>query len=618
MINLRMPHYFALGLLFFVLVTGRGLLSEGFHPDDWMHAAGYTGRWLVSEGRWFQDTIFRSLLGGEFRLTLQIALAAICFLTICWRLAGHITEKHLQGIAALALLLAGVNHVYLTEAMTWQAHVFSYPLALLMSLVAFELIARSAKDRFRLEVFLRLVLAAQLLALSFAVFQAFAIFGAILPIMMLLRWDRDPLALVARVFLYCCVAGVASILLYAIEWQIIARIHDLQLTAERFGLITFPELLNKFSQIDGFLRNIYSGKVISVPRPARLALLLVAFAGLALPVLAAAMAIITGTMPLSRRLEIVFRVAVSLLLAFGIAPLLFWYVTPGEYFPPRAIGYIGFWMAALTLTGAVQGWSLPQRSWFSRLFPVSAAIALLLAAVVHNTLSIWIWRDRAELASKDLVLAEEIFVAVNQLDQPWNSVKIVGNLPDDWNTFSWRSYMGSSAFELRNPQKSLFEVQYSPDIVVEGAYYSPKACPAFPDPRSVFVVKDIAYVCLEAMPAFSEPQTCLQLSDGHSIAVCYEAPYVLVRFPTCPDEASDIYYLLEWIDQSTGRRDVLGTIYPPQFMRLSMEHLAEPHGDSCYYRMHELPQIASEVAITARTRNGETLFEDSVEFTAAR
>ena len=43
----------ALAALLYALTTGYGVLTDGFHSDDWRHVHGTSPLWTALEGRWF-------------------------------------------------------------------------------------------------------------------------------------------------------------------------------------------------------------------------------------------------------------------------------------------------------------------------------------------------------------------------------------------------------------------------------------------------------------------------------------------------------------------------------------------------------------------------------------
>ncbi|MBL9060739.1 MAG: hypothetical protein JNK88_12030, partial [Mangrovicoccus sp.] len=188
------PHFVLAALVVYALVTGLGLMVEGYNADDWRHLAGDYVPWTATEGRWVMEVIFRDLLGDRFRMPLQLALAFLCFLAISWTLAGAVAPApEWRGIAALLLFAAGVNYPYMADALNFNAHVFAYPFALLLSLGSFWLLVACMGRAWWLWP-PAIMIAAQGLAISYGIFQPFAVFGAVLPLLALLRWDRYPLA----------------------------------------------------------------------------------------------------------------------------------------------------------------------------------------------------------------------------------------------------------------------------------------------------------------------------------------------------------------------------------------------------------------------------------------
>lgn len=508
--------------LLYVVVTAYGVVNDGYHSDDWRHLTGASPLWVAVEGRWLLDLIYRDLLGERFLLPVQLLLAFPCLFGVSWLLARRAVPDGYQGPAALLIFGLGVNHPFLSDALTFASNVFAYPLALFLSVAAFVIVEESRGRSLAAQTGLA-ALAALVLSFSVGIYQTFAVAGLIVPVLALIRADRVPFAAAARLAGIGAVVSLAAIALYLAEWRLYAALQGVTIASERFQAAGAAGMAAKAAELPGLIRSLQTGTLMALPFVLRAAMGLLSLAALAFGAVAA-LRMLAGQLPGGRILG-PLRVGLGLALALFVFPVLFWVAYEGDTVPARAFGYFGFWVAALllaALTMAVTGASL-------RIAGMSAAA---LAGVIFALTASAFWSDTARSGQRDMELARAIQARIATLPGydggPFRLVGGVSNPDLDWGTLAnWSSFHGG------NPSIGIFRELYGQDHYTASLPASPRACHAFPADGSAFVLDGMAYICLEEFPAFTNDLRCAALTGAAGQSLCL-GPKIMVHFgPTC-------------------------------------------------------------------------------------
>ena len=533
--RLRPALFVLVALVLYVAVTGFGLMVEGYNPDDWRHLAGDYAPWASNEGRWVMEVIFRDVMGNRFLMPAQLAVAFLCFLAIAWSLAGAVAVAPEQRpLTALLLFVAGVNFPYMADALNFNAHVFAYPFAMLLSLGSFGLLVACIGQAWWVWPLATLV-AGQGLAISYGIFQPFAVFGAVLPLLALLRWDRYRLGPVLVLMVACALAAALAIMLHKLEWRAYMEAEGREIFANRFAApdLAWVELMLR--RLPFTLSLTLKGALMVPFRPTRA--LYLAFSGAAL------LAPVLATLWRARSLGVgggvlaVLRTALAGLVLMVVLPSVFFFMArPGEW-PPRAVGYLGFWIAALIfaalaiLSGAPSGRSRSVRWSFPTRF-VMGAVALF--AALNLGLSALIWHDRAGMSRDEMALAGRIHAAVTGLDgYDGQTIRLVGDAPVP--PLRWGGAMSTSVFHHHNnPRLGIISRTYGLERLEQAVSVSPRTCPAFPAPGSVFLEGDYAYVCLQTTDALLPLADCEGPPDPDWGRLCRKGPLFVRVFDACP------------------------------------------------------------------------------------
>lgn len=527
-------HFILGALAVYVLVTGVGLTIEGYNSDDWRHLAGHYEPWAENEGRWAMEFLFRDVLGGAFHTPVQIGLAFLCFLAIAWILAGAAAAPAHRPLAAFLTFVIGVNHLYMADALNFNAHVFAYPLALLLSLAAFRLLMLCLGRPWWLWLPAVLV-AAQVIAVSYAIYQPFAIFGAVLPLLALLRWDRYPLAPVLLLFAMSLLASVLALGLQGVEWKAYMAWQGREIGFRRFGAPAAGDLAVRLVRMPELVLSLLRGGLMAPPRLVRLFLFGIALAALAWPVLASLWA--ARGLPAAGRLLAVLRAGAAALGLLIVLPGLFSMAGSLGELSPRAVGFLGFWLAALILAGQALFDSAEAPGPLRR--RVGAATLAVLAgfAVVNVTVSSLVWSARADLSRAEMALAHGIHAAVLALGSyRGEPIRLVGSRK--FGEFRWGGAMGVPVFHGNNPQMGILQQTFGTASLEEALTIGPQACPAFPAPGSVFLRDGHAYVCLAESDALLPLTDCVQPKNPVLGTVCRKDQFLVRVLDSCPDAAA--------------------------------------------------------------------------------
>lgn len=531
-----------IALCLYLTVTGWGLLNDGYHSDDWRHLTGASPLWTAVEGRWLLDLIYRDLLGQRFLPPVQMALAFPCFYWVAWTLAGRVSDETGQPLAAVLIFAIGVNHPYMSDVLSFGANVFAYPLAIALSVAAFDLLERSGGQPVLRQAGVA-ALAALLLSLSVSIYQTFAIAGLIVPALALMRADRVSFVAAARLALIGAAVSVAAILLYLAEWRIYAALQGVTIETLRFQLAGIEGMAAKLGQLPLLIRRLQTGSLMEIPSGLRALLGCMSLATLLFAAIAAAR-IATGSLPGGRLLG-TLRLGLAVGLALFVFPILFSIGYEGDSEPARAFGYFGFWVSALAIAGLTM--AMPQRAIrdLGRAVLALAGLSLALTAAVF-------WSDTRRIGARDVELARAVYARiVNLPGYDGGPFRMVGGVsyPD----LSWGGLASWSSFHGGNPTIGIFRELYNLPDYTASLPASPLACPAFPAEGSAFMHDGIAYVCLEAFEAMTEGLRCAPLGSAPDERICL-GPNVMVHVgPTClATGASDPSLSLAF--KETGRK----------------------------------------------------------------
>lgn len=511
--------------LLYLVTTGWGVLTDGFHSDDWRHVNGTSALWTAAEGRWLLEVIFRDLFGERFLLPVQVALAFPCLWWVARVLARHAAPAE-EPAAALAIFAVAVNHIYMGDALSFASNVFAYPLALALSVGAFEFLWRVAGRPAGVQALAALV-AAQCLAFSMAIYQTFAVAGLIVPVLALVRIDRVPFAAAVRIALVGAAASALAILLYLAEWRGYAALRGIAIASDRFSGTDWAGFAQKLADLPALVRSLYTGTLMALPRGLRVTLGLFALGALALLAL--------GWLPGGRRSRALaaLRLGLGGGLAFFVFPVLFWLGYQGDPPPGRAFAYLGYWEAAIAVAGLtlVAG---PSR--WRRGIVAAGAAGLAAVALVFALTSAAFWSDNARLGARDMELARAIRARLATLPGfTGPPFRLVGGV--DYPEISWGSIAGWSTFHAGNPNMGIFRALYGDAVDTVSLPASPRACRAFPAEEAAFVHDGIAYLCLEDFRPFTEEIACAALAAGGAICL---GPRVFAHFgPACLGTGTD-------------------------------------------------------------------------------
>lgn len=509
----------ALGL--YLLVTGWGLLNDGYHSDDWRHLAGASPLWTAVEGRWLLDFIYRFLLGERFLPPVQMAMAFPCFFWVAWTLAGRAATEGTRPLAALLIFGIGVNHPFMSDVLSFGSNVFAYPLALALSVAAFDIVERPGGSILR--QIGAAVLAAVLLSFSVSIYQTFAVAGLIVPALALYRADEVSFGKAVRLALIGVAVSVAAIVLYLVEWRLYAALQGVTIVSERFQAAGAEGMAAKLGALPALVRSLQTGTLMALPHGLRVTLGCLSLVALALAAVAA-LRMLTGGLPGGRLLG-PLRLGLAAALILFVFPVLFWIGYEGDAAPARAFGYFGFWLAALVVAGLTMALAgLTARAWGFAVLALSAtAIALTASAF---------WSDTRRTSDRDIELARAIYARITNLPgYDGGPFRLVGGV--DAPDLSWGTLASWSSFHGGNPSIGIFRELYGQKDYTASLPASPKACPAFPAAGSSFLHDGTAYVCLEAFPAFTDNLNCAELAAAPGQMLCL-GPKIMVHLgPDC-------------------------------------------------------------------------------------
>ncbi len=494
---------FALAAGLFLLVTGYGVLNDGYHSDDWRHIAGVSPLWTAVEGRWLLEVIFRDLLGERFLLPIQLALAFPCLYWAAHILSRWAAAPTLRPAATLAVFAIGTNHLFMADVLSFASNVFAYPFALALSVVAFELVARAEGKARALQV-AAVLAAGQLLAFSVAIYQTFAVAGLIVPVLALVRADRVSFATAVRLAVLGAIASVVAIGLYLLEWRLYAATMGIEIEARRFQAADAAGFRAKLGELPTLIRGLHTGTLMRLPFSLRAAMGLFSLVGLGLLGFAA----LSWRGGARARTLAAARMAIGAGLAFFVFPILFWLAYEGDSVPPRAFGYIGFWTAAVFVAGlTLAAHRLPRLR--AALAAAGLGVLGFMAAIFALTASAF-WSDSARIGERDRELARAIYARLATL--PGYSgppFRLVGSVKRS--DLSWGTLAGWSSLHAGNPRLGIFREMFGLPDTIASLPVSPRRCHAFPAAGSAFIHEGMAYLCLEEFEPFTDALACAPL-----------------------------------------------------------------------------------------------------------
>lgn len=450
-----------------------------------------------------------------------MALAFPCFYWVAWTLAERAATEETRPLAALLIFAIGVNHPFMSDVLSFGSNVFAYPLAMALSVAAFDIVEKTSGPAVR--QLGAAVLAAILLSLSVSIYQTFAVAGLIIPALALFRADRVRFGAAVRLALIGAAVSVAAIALYLVEWRLYASVQGVAIVSERFHAAGIEDMADKLGALTALVRSLQTGTLMALPHGLRATLGIMSLAALALAAIAA-LRMLTGALPGGRILGPA-RLGLAAALILFVFPVLFWINYEGDIAPARAFGYFGFWLATLVISGLTL--ALPalraRMSGFAVLGLSAIGIAITATAF---------WSDTRRASERDIGLARAVYARVITLPgYDGGPFRLVGGV--DSPDLSWGTLASWSSFHGGNPSIGIFRELYGqPDYTVS-LPASPKACPAFPAEGSAFLYGGMAYVCLEAFVPFTDELSCARLTQAPDQMLCL-GPKIMVHLgPDC-------------------------------------------------------------------------------------
>ena len=586
----------------FAAVTGYGTLHAGYNPDDWRHIHGDPS-WAEMQGRWGQDLIFHYVLGGSFHLPFQLLLAFVCFVAITRILTGLAAPLKGASWIGLAMFVTGVNHVYMGDALNFDAHTLAFPFALLMSLLAFLLLFTVVRPGGKLVRNALVFLAAsQLLAVSYATYQPYAMFGVVLPVLALILWDRFPL----RTVIVLAVLSVAMIglalWLQRVEGDIIMSAQGRTTGSNRFVTPGLGNLRAKLAMLPGSIRMVLTGRLLAPPVWVKLGVAVFTLAAAAAPLAATLVRLWGGSESLAERTLAILRAAFGSLLIVVVLPVTFWFATIENGLPPRAVAYYGFWLAALLCSALALLAGARGDRWQTRALARLTFAALAGFAVVNAAASVALWRDQARLRNAELALAADVVAAVRQVPgHEGKTVRLIGS--GSFPVRDWGAMLGAGVFQKNNPTHEIFSLGLGVPWQIVTAPLSAIACPAFPRAGSVFVRDGDVNVCLAAQQPAVPIDRCVNTGDTRFGAICRVGDVLLRRLPSCIAADDSSHRFETTIRDRGGSRVWKGKVLSTKAFRID---------DHCYMELPLAPVGNGTFLVVDKGPDGEVIQETPV------
>ncbi|MEZ5779552.1 MAG: glucosyltransferase domain-containing protein [Paracoccaceae bacterium] len=593
----------ALALALYLIVTVYGVLNDGYSSDDWRHINGASDIWAGVEGRWLLDVIYRYLLGERFLPQLQLTLAFPCFYGTAYLLAKHATTKEWQPAATLGIFAIGTNHIFMADVLSFSANIFAYPLALALSVAAFELIWR-ADGRPRGVQAAWTLASAILLSLSISIYQTFALTGLIIPVLALVRVDRVSMASAVRLAILGAVASFAALALYLLEWRLYVDLTGAYTGVTRLNTLNASVIGTKWDELPQLLRSLHTGTLLALPPVLKIAQGLFSLAALGL-LGVAALGCLRQPGSLGSRSLAIARLGLGGGLLFFLVPVLFWLIYRGDTAPARAFGYMGFFVSAVFVSALTMSVRLFDSRLQTRRFVDTAVFGFLAVAVVQAFTTSAYWSDSARAGARDADLARATYARVSALPgYSGGPFRLAGRY--DHPELSWGSLTGWSLFHPGNPNMGIYRALFGMNEDMSVLPVSPRKCGAFPASDAAFVHDGNAYLCLEELAPFTETLTCTPLRHEPDAALCIGKAALLLAAPDCQSYSRDTPQILAEVrHDGQDYAPVISFDLPNSDMRI---------GETCY-----LPAIAPDIdgfaAIDIRlvTLDGTTAWQERIE-----
>lgn len=584
----------------FGTVTGVGLLFEGYNFDDWRHLGGTPDLWAGTEGRWAMDFLFRFVLQEKFHLPLQILLAFFCLYGCAFMLARYSVGDRYHGLATVLIFLIGTQHIYMSSALMFNAHIFAYPFAFVVSLFAFHLIYQS-RGASVLGQGLAVLVAAQLLAFGLGIYQTFALFGLIIPVLVVALYDKYELR---KEILFLCLCGLVCVLglgLYLIEGELYRTALGLSSEIVRFEPPSLSDQVQKLIGLPAFLIRIYAGGLIPAPTYFRLATALAAAIGVGVIGLAMLFALAEqgGRAP-AVRLFNAARIAIAAATLFIILPVLFWFTYKDVYTPGRTVAFVQFWLPAFSL--GLLGLILRQRAGaFSHAAFVAAVAGLgaVSAASLFNASAVW--TERARIYDTDRNIAEAVYARVNAMDGFQDGrFRVIGGV--DYSHFTLGGQLGWTTLHAGNPKLGIFKGMFNLPDYITSYRISPRSCEAMPSANASYVHDGVAYVCLEAKTAFLPLTRCIDIDRDGIGTICLKDEMIFHVTPTCADENGARRQV--YVAQRDGADGIVAST------RIEEQTFGLELSDGCYYAIPDVDQPYAAISIGLYESGTGVLWEE--------
>lgn len=519
--------------LLYIPFAGAGIYRSGYNPDEWRFIAGEALNFADVAGRWATHLGHNVLFGGKFLAPLQITLTFICLFSVSVLLARRVFLPGWTGPITVALFFAGSNHPYLTEMLHYESLCFWFSLGLLCSTVAMAIIEPRQRRIGRLHGVGVLLVAGQLVALSIALYQSYALVGLLLPAVALIRVDlfddRRALTYVGSALF----VAVLAFALYRIELRLVLDWLGLE-ARPRFRMSSLSEIREKITWYPRLLRRLHTGEVMGMPRAAQLFLLLGSLSAVACTIASAWMAFTGRLKAAGRSLVSGLRIVVGTCGAMFLLPSLFWFIYPEIAFLARTAGFFGFGVASVLFANAALVAPNVRRASLSNVVPILGVVLVVAYGVAGSWISAALWSMFRESAQRDLDLAKAILARVRQLDAAAITrapIHLVGGVSYDDLRFGRFTTPGT--FEAVNAWNSIFQGLAGSPAPSGSMPVSPRPCPAFPDEGSVFVEDGVPYVCLRASGVLPELAECYDLNDGSRGSLCFTSDIAVLRAADC-------------------------------------------------------------------------------------
>lgn len=532
--HLSHAYVLILSAILYASVTGIGLLFEGYNFDDWRHLGATPELWAGPEGRWVMDFLYRFVMQEQFLLPLQILLAFPCLYGCSYLLAKYAVGDRYHALATLLIFLIGSQHIYMSSALMFNAHIFAYPFAFVLSLLAFHTVFRTRSAGLAQKL-LSALLAAQLLAFSLGIYQTYALFGLAIPVLVVALHDtykiREEFVFLGVCFLVC----VGGLLLYQLEWDLYRAAINLSTDARRFEAPTLGDGIDKLFALPAFLTRIYAGALVPAPTYFRLAsvlAVLVTAGGVALAIYAS---FIDDTLKdRSAKLFAMARILIAAITLLVVLPVLFWFTYSETYTPGRTVAFVAYWLPAFAL-GLLALVLRRKISVLTQSVMVASIAALGIFAITSLISASETWIERTRIYEADKDNARAVYARVNELySEEGRSFRVIGGV--DYSDFTSGGQIGWTTLHAPNPKLGIFKGMFDVSDYIASYAISPQSCEAMPSEKASFVFEEIAYVCLESKTAFLPLTDCVTVGHDGVGSICLKDSLIYHVTPSCDDQ----------------------------------------------------------------------------------